>query len=85
MDIGHHAFDHAQLLRVLLAEVGALRLDDAKETGDHGGNAAEVAGTMRAFEAFREPARDFDPISEAGRIHLLDRRNEGGVYSLGLE
>jgi hypothetical protein len=43
----NHAADDAQLLGVLLAEVGALWLDDAKEAGDDSGDPRKcLAGAL---------------------------------------
>ena len=73
-----HAADDAELLGVLLAEVGAVGADDAEEAGDDGGDAAEVAGAGRAFEAFGEGACHLDPVVEAGRVHFVGRGMKTG-------
>jgi hypothetical protein len=75
--IFHHAADDTELLRILLTEVRAAGADDAKETGDNGCDAAEVARTVLSFEAVGERTADFDPIIEAGGVDFVGCRDEG--------
>ena len=53
VEIAHHAADDGELLEVLLAEHGDVRLDGVEQLGDHRGDAAEVARPR----APAEPAR----------------------------
>src|SRR5690606_8047664 len=54
VEVAHHLPNHGELLEVLFAEVGAVRLDDVEELGDDGGDAAEVAGAEGAAQAVGE-------------------------------
>ena len=68
IEVAHHPPDDGDLLRVLLAEVGAARPDDVEELEAHGGDAAEVAGTgapSSGFEAPPPPPRSGTPAGRA--------------------
>ena len=82
-EVARHLADDHDLLRVLLAEVGVLRADDAEQDGHHGRDAVEVAGPGGALERPGERP-DVDDGVEAGRVDLLDRRRPDEVDALGL-
>ena len=81
--VARHLADDHHLLGVLLAEVRALRADQAEQDRDHGRDAVEVAGPRRALE---RPGHRPDGHGrvEAGRIDLLDRRRPDEVDALVL-
>ena len=54
VEVGGHAADDRELLRVLAPEVRAARADDREQLGDDGGHAVEVAGPARAAQAVGE-------------------------------
>ena len=79
VEVRDHAFDHRNLLGVLLSEVGKIRRYHAEKFRHHRGDAAEVGGsTRRALEAVGE-AEDLDSAGKAVRVDLLDRRSEQDV------
>ena len=43
--VADHAADDRQLLEILLAKAGDIRLDDMEQLAGHGGDATEMAGT----------------------------------------
>ena len=57
VEVGHQAPDHGELLRVLLAEVGAIRRRDLEQLHHHRRDAAEVAGAPLALERQRPRSR----------------------------
>ena len=69
IQIGGHLLDDAGLLRVFAAEIGEPRLHDFEKFQDHGSDAAKMAGTRAALEAFAQ-AFDGDRWCEnpAGRF-----------------
>src|SRR6185312_16338850 len=66
---------HRDLLRVLLAEVGAPRTDEVEELQADSRDAPEVTGPVLALEHRAEPL-DVDPGLEARRVDLLRGRDE---------
>ena len=70
VEVPGHASDDNQLLGVLLAEIGAVGLDDVEELGNNGGDADEVAGPRGAFVEIGDGA-GVDPGVGAGAVHLL--------------
>ena len=64
VEVANHAADDRGLLRVLLAEVGAIGTDEVEELEADRGDGAKVAGAVRAFEPLRE-LRHLDPRLEA--------------------
>src|SRR5215212_4670911 len=69
IEVRNHAPNDAQLLGILLAEVADIGLDDVEELADHGGDAAEVAGAVLAFETSGDRP-DIDEAAEARRVDL---------------
>ncbi len=82
VEVADEPSDHGDLLRVLLAEVRALRTDDVEELHAHGRDAAKVAGAMVAFEPVRR-ALGLDPGRESGRVQLVRCRREQEVDARG--
>ena len=82
-EVAHELADDRGLLRVLLAEVRALRADDVEENEADGCDAAEVAGTCVALEPAGD-VFDLDPGLEARRIDLVDVGREHDVHAGGL-
>src|SRR5439155_8221043 len=78
IEVSHHLLYDRELLRVLLAEIGPVGLQDAEQLYHHRGHAPEVAGPPRSLER-RGDGAEVDDGLEAGRIHLLDRRREQKV------
>ena len=78
VQVAHHPPDHDELLGVLLAEVGAVGLDDVEELRHDGGHAAKVARSMRPLQQVVH-ARYFDEGSVAVAVDLLLRRQEDRV------
>ena len=70
-----HATDDDELLGVLLAEIGAIGLDDVKELGDDGGDADEVAGSRGPFVEVGDGA-GIDSCVRTGVVHLLGGGSE---------
>ena len=52
VEVVYQSADHRQLLKVLLAKNGQIRLYHVEQFGDYGGHAIEVAGTAATAEAF---------------------------------
>ena len=73
--------DHGDLLRILLAEVRALRVNEVEQLQADRGDTAEVAGTGCAFGSH---LAGIDPGGEARRIELVGGRREHDVDSFGL-
>ena len=69
-EVGDHPPDHGDLLRVLLSEVGPVRLEHVEELRDHGRDAAEVSGAARALER-RAHLVHGDPGLETRRVDLV--------------
>ena len=67
--IGDHAAEDGNLGRVLLAEEGAIGFGGDQQLGDHGGDAAKVAGAGCAVQTIAE-GWDFD---------------KGGIGAVGIE
>ena len=63
VEVADELLDDRDLLRVLLAEPRDLRADEVEELEADGGDAAEVAGTVRALEPFGGAA-GLDPRRE---------------------
>jgi len=76
--LARHRLDHAQLLEVLLPEIRRVRLHDVEETRDDGRDPDEMAGSRGALER-RGDRTGIDARRVAGRIDLLDRRDEDGI------
>ena len=72
--------DRLGLLRVLLAEVDAVRADDLVQLEDDGRDGPEVAGPEHALENCSELYR-LDPGLEPGWVHLALGRREHHVDS----
>ena len=66
------------MLGVLLAEVGQVRLDDVKELGDDGADAAEMLRSGLAAEVVGQFV-DVNPGELGLGVHLLDRGDEEKV------
>ena len=75
--------DHRHLLRVLAAEVRAVRLDDAEQLGAHRRHAHGSGRARRSLQHGRQRA-GVDPGVEAGRVELVGRRREEQVDADGL-
>ena len=73
--VAHHPLDHCDLLRVLLAEVGAGGPDEVEELQTDGGDTAEVAGPVLALED-RADLLDVHPGLEPIRVDLFRCRSE---------
>ena len=78
MQVGDHPPQHVDLLRVLLPVEGEVGSDDREELEADGRDAAEMAGSVLAFED-RSELEHVDPGLVAGRVHLADRRREDDV------
>src|SRR5437588_238198 len=78
MEAARHPAHDRDLLRVLLAEVGAGRADEVEELATDCCNPAEVPRPGGALEAARE-LLDVDPGLVARRVELLDRGREEDV------
>ena len=78
MEVANHPAHDRNLLRVLLAEVGAGRADEVEELAADRRHPTEVAGPRRALEAARE-LLDVDPGLVARRVELLDGGREEDV------
>ena len=76
--VHRHAPQHGELLRILLAEVGTVRLHHQEEPGDDRGDALEVAGAALALQHLGQ-APDAHAGRVAVRVDLLDGRNERDV------
>ncbi len=76
--VGGHPGDHRQLLGVLLAEIGGRRLEPGKQLRHHGGDALEVAGTVRSLHGLRQGV-DRHPGGIARRIHRVVVRGEDDI------
>ena len=69
----HHAANEEELLRVLLAEVGAARPGHVEETMHHLQHAAEMTGPCRALERLADRARVGLRAGHVRRVDLLHR------------
>ena len=80
VEVSGHASDYDELLGVLLAEVGAVGLDDVEELGDDGGHADEMAGPRDPFVEVGDGA-GVDLSFGAGAVHFLGGggENEGNA------
>src|SRR3954454_15211086 len=99
VEVAHHPAEHRDLLRVLLAEVGAVRLDDIEQLRDDRADAREVARPpVRALEDLAEALDDYlraravavdlvQPGREehVGALLLGDPRVAALVARIGLE
>jgi hypothetical protein len=70
IEVAHHPVDDGRLLRVLLAEVGAIGADDVEQLQADGRHAPEMAGPRRPLQRSAE-LLDLDPGLEAVRVELL--------------
>src|ERR671921_2799603 len=80
-EVAGHLPDHHHLLRVLLAEVGAVRSDEPEEDRHDGRDAVEVTWAGGALERLRQRT-DGDGRIEARWIDLLDARSEHEIDAL---
>ena len=87
VEIAHHLPQHGELRRVLLSEVGAIRLHDVEELGDHGRDADEVAGTRNTIQPIGDGPWIHGSRGYAGamRIHLVRRGSEEEMRRQQLE
>ena len=69
VEIGRHPPDDRQLLEILAAEKGDIRLNDVEEFADHRGHAAKMAGPAAAAEGLGQPL-DIHIGGITGGIHL---------------
>src|SRR5690242_9779153 len=72
----------ADLLRVLAAEIGKVRLNDLEQFHDDGGDAAKMAGTRTSFEAITQ-ALDVHVGAEAWGINFRGLGQEESVDTGG--
>ena len=73
VQIIHHATNHQQLLVVLLAENGEIRLHPVEQLGDHRGHTAEEMRPGLGAEPAGRPL-DHHPGGVVGRVHGTDIR-----------
>ena len=78
VEVGHEPPDDGELLRVLLAEIRAMRLHHLKQLQHDRRDAAEVAGPEFSTQMVGEPA-DVDAHSGGCGIHLGRRRRKHDV------
>src|SRR6185369_1854719 len=77
-----HAADDRQLLEILPAEEGHIRLDEVEQFGHHRGNAVEVAGTAATTQRQRQIRDPYGGL-ETGRVHLSCRGGEDDINAAG--
>ena len=82
VQIGHHAPDGRELLRVLFPEIGAIRLHDVEQLEHHGRHSAEVAGAKLTAEVIGDAQHVHENQLGSG-IHLLDGGREDHVHAAG--
>ncbi len=78
--IRHHTADNGQLLKILVAEQGQIRLHDVEQLGHYRGYAVEVAGAACPAKRQRQ-VTDPDGSLKPGRIHLCCRRGEDNIHT----
>ena len=77
----HHAFEHGNLLRVLLPENGDIRLREVKKNVDNGANAAKMRRAGTPAKPLR--AGGFRDVGgKCRRIHRSRRRRKKNVRSV---
>src|SRR5215467_2250789 len=84
IQIAHHAPDDRYLRGIFLPEESSVRLDDVKQLGNDGRDAAKVSGARTPIE-FAAQLLYGRPGHCIGWIHLLDRRRKEEVHALALE
>ena len=85
VEVAGHGAEDGDLGGVLLAEEGAVRLEDVEELGDDGADAAEVAGAGLAVEAVAQVAWIDESAQAARGVHLRGHRSEDQVYAFFFE
>ena len=80
----HHRLDNGYLLPVLLAEVGALGLDNIEQTAHHLADTVEVAGPMGTLH-HRRDGRILEMTLVGRGVHLLDRGRQHVVGTARLQ
>ena len=75
IQIRDHAPDHRQLLRILFAELRAIRLHDLEQLQHHRGHAAEMARPESAFHVIRHPSHFHESRLRRGYISSTDGAN----------
>ena len=83
VQVAHEPADDGGLLRVLPAEVGAVRADQVEQLQADRCDAAKVAGPILALEDRAEPL-DVDLRLVAVRVELLHARGEEDVDACSL-
>ena len=78
IEVGNHPPDDRQLLRVLLAEIRHVGLNDVEQLQHHGRDAVEMAGPVSPAQVIGQSA-DVHRAAQRARIHLGDRRREHEV------
>ena len=74
VQVSLQAANDGELLVVLLAEHGHIRLDDIEQPADHGRHAVEMAGAKLATQDRGQPRHGYDRAGILDpRIHLIDR------------
>ena len=81
IQVGDHAFDYLQLLVILFAEEGDVRLGLDQKLGNDGGHPVEETGTGLPFQDIPQP-RHRDLGGGAVRVHFLDPGGEQQVGAL---
>ncbi len=84
VQVRRHLPDHRELLVVLAAEERGRRADDREQLRDDGRHPVEVHRAGRAAEPLGEPVDVHGRQRRTVRVHLLDRRHEQHVDTLGL-
>ena len=84
VEVPDEATHDRDLLEVLPAEEGGVRLHLEEELRDDGGNAAEVAGTDGSLPAFRDVC-DLDRSRKTRRIELFRSRRVEKVHAFAFE
>ena len=82
VQVADHAADHRELLEVLAAEDGEVRLRRVEEHGDDGGDAAEMARSKFTAELGRD-AFDVDPGRSTVRVEVGGGRREDQAGARG--
>ena len=84
MQVPHHLSYDNGLLRVLLAEIGAVRLYDVKKDGHDRCDALEMERPRGPAELVRDLVLDFYPCPRVRRVNLFRRRTKEHVRSCTL-
>ena len=84
VEVPGHAPDDDKLLGVLLAEIGAVRLDDVEELGDDGGDTYEVARSRCTFMEVGDGA-GVDLGVSVGAVHFLRGGGKDEGYTCTFE